>query len=76
MQALMQVYLPLSSVKEIETHSLHKEISIFDRVQVNDHYGSSIQMEVGVIVNVLKALAQSREIGISEYLDKVKDFKF
>lgn len=72
MKAIIQAYMPLSGIKEVTTQSVDKEPSSLDRVTVSDRYGSSIQLEVGVILNIMHVLAASKNMSVLEYLTKNK----
>lgn len=72
MKCIIQAYLPLNGVKEVTTQSIGKEPSQQDRVTFNDRYGSQLQVEVGVLYNALEFVAKSRNMSITDYLDKIK----
>ena len=72
MKVIIDAYLPTNGVKEITVQSVGVTPTVLDRLTLLDRYGSSVQMDVGVLYSSLKALAASRNLNIQDYLAKLQ----
>jgi len=72
MKTLISTYLPTNGFDNVTIHSIGPTPSVQDRFTIADKYGSTIQMEVGVLNTVVEALAKSRNMTVADYLEAVK----
>ena len=72
MKATLQIYMSVNGVKKVTEQSVGKEPSCLDRVSFYDDHGNAVQADVGLLYNTLLSLSRSKDMKLSEYLDKIQ----
>jgi hypothetical protein len=72
MKAVINAYLSVNEVKEIQTKSFGDLPNALDRIAIGDNIGNVLQLDAGILHKGLVALSAARNLTIDQYLSKFK----